>query len=594
MAMAHQPSDQDVDRKIRSNLNRLKKPGVLTVRPGYEIAGTQLTGKRAIVATVHTKKPLAALDSGETLPEKLGGLPVDVREASPHQRLRAVDPLAASVSQTYASPDEAEPEWPLEREMPSGKLLASPTSHTQQTLAKQSKVRPASNKALSAHSKKPNVPYEPGGCPPLVATDVKADVTVAISPDAGYATLSGFLQKTSSSLTVGMYDFTSGPLLTDFEKDLGGTKKLQLVLDSPSLNDTADQSDWQTAQSLTNSLKGNAHIARALTRSDHFAEKWSFPSAYHIKVIVQDSGAFWLSSGNLNNSNEPAPDHTPHTEDRDWHVIINDKGLSGIFASYLNYDFKTAAANQAPDPNEIEKEIEEARNKKATETNPTGTKTYHSKKPPTPSRSAQSKTFAAKTFPGLQLTVTPLLTPDVLANGSGQYLTQVMALIGGAQKSIDIQLQYIEASKGDGSPYDRLLQALADKIAAGVDVRLIVSANYASKWGEKMKSVGVDLTANIRTQPNVHNKGFVVDQSHVIVSSQNFSPQGVTQNRDAGVILESAAIAGYFQPIFDNDWQGAIPFVAKGAAGTKPAAKKKAATKKAPAGKKKAAKKKKR
>jgi phosphatidylserine/phosphatidylglycerophosphate/cardiolipin synthase-like enzyme len=127
-----------------------------------------------------------------------------------------------------------------------------------------------------------------------------------------------------------------------------------------------------------------------------------------------------------------------------------------------------------------------------------------------------------------------MLTPDRLPGGQqGQYLTNVMSLINGAQSSIHIELQYIEASKDDGSLYDKLLQALADKIAAGKEVQLIVSANYAEKWGEKMKSAGVDLTANIHTYPDVHNKGFVVDGKTVIVSSQNFSPAGIDQNRDA-------------------------------------------------------------
>src|SRR5271169_2656280 len=98
-------SEQEIDQTITKNLPRLSKGGVLTVRPGYEIAGHQLTGKRAIVATVPTKKSLADLPASEALPENLGGVPVDVREARPYQRLRAVDPLAAQISRTYSRPE---------------------------------------------------------------------------------------------------------------------------------------------------------------------------------------------------------------------------------------------------------------------------------------------------------------------------------------------------------------------------------------------------------------------------------------------------------------------------------------------------------
>ena len=99
------------------------------------------------------------------------------------------------------------------------------------------------------------------------------------------------------------------------------------------------------------------------------------------------------------------------------------------------------------------------------------------------------------------------------------------------------------------------MQAIADRVAAGVDVRLIENRRWGEPWAEKMKAGGVDLTANIALQPNVHNKGFVVDSHTVVVSSQNFSPAGVRDNRDAGLILENAEIARYFEGIFLADWR---------------------------------------
>lgn len=134
--------DRKIDRTITDNLHRLSKYGVLTARPGYEITDHQLTGRRAIVATVHTKKPLAGLPSGEALPDSIGGVPVDVREANSYQRLRAVDPLAAEVSQTYRRPEDAEPEWPLERELPSGELLNSARSETQRSSRLKQRLNP--------------------------------------------------------------------------------------------------------------------------------------------------------------------------------------------------------------------------------------------------------------------------------------------------------------------------------------------------------------------------------------------------------------------------------------------------------------------
>jgi hypothetical protein len=142
--------DREIDRKITNNLHHLSKYGVLTARPRFEIADHQLTGRRAIVATVHTKKPLAGLHHGEAISEDIGGEPVDVQEANAYQGLRANDPLAAEISQTYRRPEDAEPEWALERELPSGQLLTSARSETQKKLAAQRKAQPASDRALIA------------------------------------------------------------------------------------------------------------------------------------------------------------------------------------------------------------------------------------------------------------------------------------------------------------------------------------------------------------------------------------------------------------------------------------------------------------
>ncbi len=177
------------------------------------------------------------------------------------------------------------------------------------------------------------------------------------------------------------------------------------------------------------------------------------------------------------------------------------------------------------------------------------------------------------------MTITPVLTPDKLPNLQPQYLTTMKKLISSAQKSLFIQLQYIEASKKAGE-YDTLLQTIADRVAAGVDVRLVESLEFGEKWAEMMVDTGVNLTANIRLQSNVHNKGFVVDSSTVVVSSQNFSPAGVQDNRDAGVVIENADVAQYFESIFLADWNKLKPFAPKVANAQKAAATK--GTKKSP------------
>ena len=123
-------------------------------------------------------------------------------------------------------------------------------------------------------------------------------------PDAGWPTLKSFLAGTQSRLTVGMYDFTSAHVLNAVEAALAG-KPLALVLDHPAPNPTRDQTDEETAKALRTALGADFSFAWALERADPLAAAWIYPNAYHIKVAVRDGSAFWLSSGNWNNSNQP-------------------------------------------------------------------------------------------------------------------------------------------------------------------------------------------------------------------------------------------------------------------------------------------------
>src|SRR3984957_16327780 len=233
-----------MDQTIRQNLAKLRKPGVLTVRPGFQITNHQLTGKRAIVATVHTKT--SDLPAGQLLPRAVNGVPVDVREATPHQRLRANDPAAAALTQTFGRPQDKEPTWPLEREMPGGQLLNSPKSKTQQALTDFAARQPVVAKALAAHAAKPKITYVPAPGEPLSPVQTTTTIIAHVSPDAGFTTLTSFLQGTKKSLVIGMYDFTSGPILALFKTVLTEPKILQMVLDNPPPNATRNHLDSET------------------------------------------------------------------------------------------------------------------------------------------------------------------------------------------------------------------------------------------------------------------------------------------------------------------------------------------------------------
>ena len=492
----------------------LKKPGVINVQPGYKMENDWPTKQPAIVVI----KSQGAADIA--LPSAIEGIPVDVREATPVEELRHSDPARfAKLASNHAE-------------------LA--TGAFEDILSGTEEEAPVEAEAEAA---KPQLAYTPAA-KPLTAVSGALSFVCHASPDAGWPTLKKFLAQTHSTLTIGLYDFTSKHILDSVETALASGQKLEITLDNPSLNPTADQSDSDTLKTLGADLGEEFRAAWALVRSNKDVSQWIFPTAYHIKVAVQDSKSLWLSSGNWNNSNQPDMDPIGHPQptdqatakksDRDWHVIINNKDLAGQFESYLKHD------------NEVAQTIA-----------PAGPGTLALEPPalmPADFQPAAApvawKFFAPLVLENEETTITPLLTPD-----AGVYQPAMLALIESATAKLFIQLQYIHPSdKPEDADFEALISAVAKKIQDGVDVRIITSQFQTSGgWLDRLQAAGIDL-AHVKIQNGVHNKGFVVDSKRVALGSQNWSGDGVLRNRDASVIIDNAKAAAYYEQIFLHDW----------------------------------------
>ena len=508
-----------LDAVIEDHLADFDKPGVLSVRPGFKVTNDWLTNTRSIVVTVRHK--VAHPPAGETLPAEVGGVPVDVRQASPAKALELEDPQRYAKGLRLAPNQGSVPHFPAERTLAGDHPAAAASAHAQ-----------------LAAIPKPELTY---GGPPGVTLDpveAQATITLSASPDTGWPTLKGFLAGTTQTLTVGLYDFTAAHVAQAVTDSLSG-KTLDLVLDHPGKNPTADQTDAATVSQLRQALDPAFTQAWALTHTDPDATAWIFPTAYHIKVAVRDRAAFWLSSGNWNNSNQPDidPVHVPadaqqaRHRDRDWHVVVEQPQLAGVFEDYIRNDLKIASGHNTPP---------EAAGQ-----------------PLTPPSLGSSQTPAfAQFFPTASISgtikIAPLLTPD-----PGVYASAVAALIASATRTLYMQFQYIEPPKaGDATaqPFVDLINAVIDRQAHGVDVKIIMSEFETVGYLEQLRTMGLDVVHNVKIQKNVHNKGIVVDGAAVLVSSQNWSADGTLHNRDAGVIIYHQDAAQYFQQVFLHDW----------------------------------------
>lgn len=507
---------------IADNLALFHRPGVLSVRAGYRFIDDWIVDIPAIVVTVSP----GSADHG--LPEAVAGIPVDVRTASAAKERRLADPTAPGSVGRRTPDGYAVAEFASEWSFASGSAVAAQSAETALSSA---------DDAAPALAAKPQLPYVPATNTPLEPVSGTFTIQLSASPDSAWPTLKPFLAGTTTSLSLAMYDFTSAHILAEVENALTG-KSFQLVLDHPSKNPTADQTDEQTVASLRSTLGSPFSQAWALERSDPFATAWIFPSAYHIKVAVRDSSAMWLSSGNLNNSNQPDidPVNVPadaaaaRSGDRDWHVIVDDSALSQTFEAYIHNDFVTASANNAMPAAAVDEQEADL---------------------PRLQTPPFAQFFASKTI-SAPMTLVPLLTPD-----PGVYVDAVVALIASATTSLYLQFQYIElppSPTATSAALVRLVTAVIERQKAGIDVKVIMSEFETAGFLEQLQTAGLDVVTNVRLQNNVHNKGIVVDAESVLVSSQNWSSAGVFANRDAGMIIHNAEAAQYFQSLFLHDW----------------------------------------
>ncbi|MGA2609195.1 MAG: phospholipase D-like domain-containing protein [Terriglobia bacterium] len=532
---------EDIDKVIQANLQQFKKPGALTVRPGYKIRGDWITQDPAIVVTVSEKR--ANISPQEVIPPRVGNYSTDVRQATTIQKLRFTDPQKHANVVATARPEYNQPEFALERDAQTGQLL---------------KPAPAAP-AVTEMAARPLKPYTPAPGSPLTAVTAKMSITCHASPDAGWPQLNKFLQGIKQQLTVGMYDFTSAHVLQAVKVGLAGKQDLSLVLDHPAPNPTLDQTDEQTEQALATALgvppSTRFQFAWAAETRDPKITNGIFPNAYHIKVAVKDHQSFWLSSGNWNDSNQPnidpfAPgaerskiDPIARKSDRDWHVIVEEQkpDLAKTFEAYLQNDLKCALPLQAP----------QAAAHAAAAALPPETKSQ-SPEPPMLSTSAPAQYFQPLQITDGEVTVQPLLTPDT---GAGNYAANILKLIQSATSRLYIQTQYIHPPHaGTDAPFQALIDAVKEKMNKGLDARIILSEYEATGgWLEKLQAAGLDMS-KVRIQNGVHNKGFVIDSKVVALGSQNWSGDGVLRNRDASLIIYHQGAAQYFEKIFLHDW----------------------------------------
>jgi hypothetical protein len=497
MRVFDKQSKAAVQAVINKSMNELKAiPGFVDVEPGFPIVDGRVLREPAILVFVAHKKPPTDLLAEERAPRQLGPYRVAVMQADPMRQLMTMAdqaPVAEAVAASSSS------------ELTYKKLEGNPID----TVFKVSK--------------------------PMLCH---------VGPDAGWPVLKPFLEATRTKLSVAMYDFNADYVAKTFID----------TVRSNGLSVTLTWDDSMTAPETTIRKKIRASLKDSL-------DGWivqcgagrRFASAYHEKVAVRDSKSFWLSSGNWSLRSQPNidPIGTPSQArgmygkgNREWHVIVEDEALAELFERYIKHDRddSEAEANEG-DSGAVLDRVEQLRF-------PDLFVPIDALASP-PEFAAPPEPVAPQILPAAprEVEVQPLLTPD-------NYISHIMKLFDSAKRSIYLQYAYINYSNQQlDKPFTAMLEKLADlSFRPQMDIRIIVGSSGAADKIRKLAEAGFKETV-FRTQRNIHNKGIVVDGEAVLVSSANWSGDGVLRNRDAGLIIRDKEIAGYYRDVFLDDWE---------------------------------------
>jgi len=172
-----------------------------------------------------------------------------------------------------------------------------------------------------------------------------------------------------------------------------------------------------------------------------------------------------------------------------------------------------------------------------------------------------------------QMTLSPMFTPDNALEIHASWIAR-------ANSTIDIQNQYIKRFdlnvpiENDPSP---IIQGLVDAAAAGISIRIQVRegsddegvGEYLNNQANiEVRYMGDQTSSTTYSDGNwlsyTHNKLLVVDSKVALISSINFG-DAFTENREAGMVVQSATVSQYYLKFFEDDWADGIRDIITGA-----------------------------
>ncbi len=349
------------------------------------------------------------------------------------------------------------------------------------------------------------------------------DATTAVSPDSSFRFLKSAIDTAKSTLLLYIYDVSAEYLLDLLADAKKRGVKIRAMYDANSGG----------ADELAALKKVAGTVKAAPSKGDR-----SVFTVCHQKFVVIDANTVVVESANWAKSSIPEITAVGKFKkaNREWFIRFDDSSIAQWFTRLFDADFAIPPKASASAAVEASLDFDDLMVGVA------------AVKPP-------GKLFPVEEIEDSTTVVTPIVSPD-------NYLTEVKALLKTAQRSVRLQQQYILAGKG----IKDLLEIIAERRAKvkGFDLRIITSATFAKNWEATKKTLasakmdGVLKALNPGPFTHCHNKGVIVDDTAVVISSTNWSENSVLRAREAGVLVRSKKVTEYYRQVFDLDWKEGI------------------------------------
>ena len=352
-------------------------------------------------------------------------------------------------------------------------------------------------------------------------------ITTFVSPDCSNEIFSYAVNQASDEVLLNVYEFSS-PLMADTLITAHAREvDITVVVEGGPVGGIGPEGK-EVIRKLTES---GIPVSMMVSRNREPA-----PYRYdHAKYMVIDQRAILLTSENFKYSGFPPPGMTGN---RGWGVYLEDYELAEYFSMVYLTDYcgKSMTAYNGSAGN--------------------------AESPPSGKYTAE---FPPGYFTGA--TVRPVISPDTS--------NQITDLINSAERSIEIEQAYITNETPDSlNPY---LSAAINASRRGVHVRVLLDSYWYNIEEEKdndemvalINRIGaaerLPLEARCADLPTnqiekIHNKGVIVDDQRVLVSSINWNSNSPNFNREAGVIIDHPGVAHYFLEVFEDDWKPVVKY----------------------------------